>query len=33
MNRIDEEHLQIMVEKKFITQEEMEMILATPKIR
>lgn len=30
MGRIDESHLTVMVEKGYITEEEKEMILATP---
>ena len=32
MKRIDEEYLQIQVEKKRITQEEYNMIVATPQL-
>lgn len=32
MNKVDEEYLQIQVEKKRITQEEYNMIVATPQL-
>ncbi|ALV21071.1 hypothetical protein NY10_451 [Carnobacterium antarcticum] len=32
MNRIDSSYLDVMVEKKFITLEEKEMIIATPRV-
>lgn len=32
MGRIDEDYLRQMVKKDFITQEEFEMIVATPQI-
>lgn len=32
MNKVDEEYLQMQVEKKRITQEEYNMIVATPQL-
>lgn len=32
MGRIDEDYLRLMVKKEFVTQVEMEMIVATPQL-